>query len=309
MKRFVFAKYHPCVQLAHLYEHLFVDAVSEALYQRKQYKFLDYAINGATYESGVIIISAEAYTAAAQQFLERLTTVKADLGKEASGYMPVARALSQLLAEESEALFVDDTEAIIHELRQLDGELWQNLDDLQQLPPQTLKQIEANDLIYAVNQPAKPPRKVVLQFIYEDYNPKLLPLWYQFAHFLSLSIGQRICHNFWAYFSQETIELKGKSAKLACTFLLNSQAQANASAKDILQAAQKILPEFTTDEIKKRFIAYLQSASYSDNPFAAPNEDQILRDTGILIGAAGWREIAAAQNIEHLLEKLKINAS
>lgn len=307
MKRFIFAKYHPCVQLAHLYEHLFVDAVSEALYQRKQYKFLDYAINGAAYESGVIIISAEAYTAAAQQFLERLTTVKANLGKEASGYMPVARALSQLLAEESEALFVDDTEAIIHELRQLDGELWQNLDDLQQLPPQTLKQIEANDLIYAVDQPVKPPRKVVLQFIYDNYGLELLPLWCQFAHFLSLSIGQKICHNFWAYFSHETTELQDKSAKLDCTFLLNLQTQANAN--DILQAARKILPEFTTDEIKKRFIAYLQSASFSDNPFAAPNEDQILRDTGILIGAAGWREIAAAQNIEHLLEKLKINAS
>ena len=69
------------------------------------------------------------------------------------------------------------------------------------------------------------------------------------------------------------------------------------------------MPELTTDEIKKRFIAYLQAASYSDNPFAAPNEDRILRDTGIPIGAAGWREIATAQNIEHLLEKLKINAS
>lgn len=220
--------------------------------------------------------------------------------------MPVARALSQLLAEESEALFVGDTEAIIHELKRLDCELWQNLDDIQQLPPQKLKQIEANDLIYAVDQPAKPPRKVVLQFIYDNYSLELLPLWHQFAHFLSLSIGQKICHNFWAYFSHETTELQDKSAKLDCTFLLNLQTQANAN--DILQAARKILPEFTTDEIKKRFIAYLQSASYSDNPFTAPNEDQILRDTGILIGAAGWREIATAQNIKHLSEKLQINA-
>lgn len=308
MKRFVFAKYYPCVQLAHLYEHLFVDAVSEALYQQKQYKFLDYAINGATYESGVIIVSAETYTAKAQQFLEQLKTTKVDLGEAASGYAPVARALSQLLAEEPEALFVGDTEAIIHELRRLDCESWQNLDNVQQLPPQTLKQIEASDLIYAVDQPAKPPRKVVLQFIYENYNLELLPLWHQFTHFLSLSIGQRICHDFWAYFSHKTVELKGGSAKLDCAFLLNPQTQPNASAKDILRAARKILPEFTTDEIKKRFIAYLQAASYSSNPFAAPNEDQILRDTGILTGAAGWRKIATAQNIEYVLEKLQINA-
>lgn len=306
MKHFAIVKYHPCVQLAHLYEHLFVGTVSEVLYQQGQYKFLDYAINGETYESGVIIISAESYTATTQHFLEQLTTIKIDLGEDKSGYMPATRALSQLISEEPLALFVGDADKIIHELKKLDLEPWQNLDDVQQLPPKTPVQPETNSLIYTVDQPAKPPHEVILRFAYVDYETELLTLWHQFTHFLSLSIGQKICHDFHAYFSRSAVKLETDSAVLECTFLLNPLAHPNTNPEDILPVARNILSELSADDIRNRFIKYLQNTSYSNNHFAAPNENQILCDTGILVGAAGWRQIATLQNLEHILGNLHI---
>lgn len=311
MKRFILTKYHPCVQLAHLYEHLFIDMVSERLYKQKRYKLLDYAINGTTYRSGVIIISAEAYTESTRQFFKQLVTMKTDLDKEQPGYLPIARALSQLIAEESDALFIGDTETIISELKKIDDSPWQNLDDVYQLPPRPIKhkQSQVNNLIYAIDQPAKPPHKITLQFVYKNYNTESLPLWHQFMNFLSLSIGQRICHDFCAYFSRKTVKLRGESAILNCTFLLNSQSQAGKIAEDFLYTAKKTLPELTTDDVKKRFATYLQTASYSNNPSAAPNEDQILRDIGVAIGRVGWQKIATVKNLELILEKLHIQCN
>ena len=67
MKHFTLVKHHPCTQLAHLYEHLFVTTVADYLYRHGQYKLLDYALNGATYDSGVIILSLRNVTQKHQQ--------------------------------------------------------------------------------------------------------------------------------------------------------------------------------------------------------------------------------------------------
>lgn len=38
MKHLAIVKYHPCAQLAHLYEHLLVTTVADYLYRHGQYK-------------------------------------------------------------------------------------------------------------------------------------------------------------------------------------------------------------------------------------------------------------------------------
>lgn len=118
MKHFTLVKHHPCTQLAHLYKHLFVTTVADYLYRHGQYKLLDYALNGATYDSGVIIISAECYAKTSAKLLQDLAMMKTDFGK-APFYLPISRALSQIIAEEPEAIFIGDVDTIIGELRLL----------------------------------------------------------------------------------------------------------------------------------------------------------------------------------------------
>lgn len=82
MKYFTIVKYHPCVQLAHAYEHLFVSTITEYLYQHNRYKLLDYSLNGETYESGIIVINGECYNNESEKLLNNIATMKADLGSE-----------------------------------------------------------------------------------------------------------------------------------------------------------------------------------------------------------------------------------
>lgn len=123
MKHFTLVKHHPCTQLAHLYEHLFIATVADQLYRHGQYKLLDYALNGTTYDSGAIIISAEYYNKASMELLKGFATMKADLGK-APCHLPISRALSQITAEESEAIFVGDIAMIIDNLKMLSDQPW-----------------------------------------------------------------------------------------------------------------------------------------------------------------------------------------
>lgn len=75
MKHFTLVKHHPCAQLAHLYKHLFVTTV----YHHRQYNLLGYAPNGTTYDSGVIIISAECYTKKSAELLQGLAVMEQKL--------------------------------------------------------------------------------------------------------------------------------------------------------------------------------------------------------------------------------------
>ena len=113
MKYFTIVKYHPCVQLAHAYEHLFVSTVTEYLYQHNRYKLLDYSLNGETYESGVIVINGECYNNESEKLLNNIATMKADLESEKSGYLPVAQAISQIGAEDKYVENLINTSGVI----------------------------------------------------------------------------------------------------------------------------------------------------------------------------------------------------
>ena len=202
MKHFTLAKYHPCAQLSHLCEHLFVATVADYLYCHEQYKLLDYALNGATYGSGVIIISAKCYNKTSAELLQDLAAMKADFG-EAPFYLPTSRALSQIIAEEPEVIFIGDVDTIIGELRLLDDQPWQELDSVELLPKDAHRNKKLLDLIYVTDQPAAKLRKIKLQLQFSNQSIELRILWRELVHFLNLSIGQKVCQEFGAYFADE----------------------------------------------------------------------------------------------------------
>ena len=45
MKRITMVKHHPCTQLAHLYEHMFLATAVEFMYQQGQYQLIDYMLD------------------------------------------------------------------------------------------------------------------------------------------------------------------------------------------------------------------------------------------------------------------------
>lgn len=305
MKYFTFVKYHPCEQLAHLYEHLFVSTITEYLYSHSQYKLLDYSLNGETYESGIVMIYGACYSPKAERLLENIISMKINLSNEKPSYTPVARAISQLCAEESQKLFIGNPDMIIRELELLDNKPWQNLDSVDILPKNTTNDKDLTDLIYETDQPADKKPILKLQLQVDNQPVELRVLWRELARFISLSIGQKICRDFGVYYSKESVKNNNASEMSTSIFSISPHAQ-KVNLKEVAATAKQALNKIITSNVLNRFSDYLSSLSYTNNPCAAPDSCQIAREFGIIIGAAGWEKLATTENIAKVLRATRI---
>lgn len=266
---------------------------------------MDYALNGATYDSGVIIISAECYAKTSAKLLQELAMMKTDFGK-APFYLPISRALSQIIAEEPEAIFIGDVDTIIGELRLLDDQPWQDLDSVELLPKDVHGDKKLLDLMYTTDQPAVKPRKIKLQLQFSDPSIELRMLWRELVRFLNLSIGQKVCQEFGTYFTDESVKDSASSTTVVSTFLVNSHILPATKIEEIAASVKHTLETITMPEVLQRFADYLSLASYSSNPHAAPDEDRLLREFGAILGSAGWKKIANVENLTKVLQATRI---
>lgn len=302
MKYFTIVKYHPCVQLAHAYEHLFVSTVTEYLYQHNRYKLLDYSLNGETYESGVIVINGECYNNESEKLLNNIATMKADLGSGKSGYLPVAQAISQIGAEEPNMLYISSPEEVIKELKKLNTKSWKNIDSVSLLPDTKAINEDVVDLIYPTNQLSNVNSPLELNIEIKDQPMEICALWYELARFIGLSVGQKICHNFSTYFSGEHVNNDGATMTYTATFSVNRHSQPEISLEEVTLLSRKTINEIITPNVLMRFSTYLSSASYSHNPHFAPDISYTAHNLGVLIGSQGWKNIATSDNMKKILQ-------
>lgn len=305
MKCFTLVKHHPCTQLAHLYEHLFVSAITEYLYNHGQYKLLDYSLNGETYESGIVMICGECYSTETEYLLENIANMKVSLSDKNPGHIPVSQAMSQLYAEESQKLFVKNPDMIIRELELLDNKPWQNLDSVDILPKNTTNNKDLTDLIYETDQPADKKPVLKLQLQVDNQPVELRVLWRELARFISLSIGQKICRDFGVYYSKESMKNTGISVVSTSIFSVSPHTQ-KVNLKEVAATAKQALNKTITSNVLNRFSDYLSSLSYTNNPCAAPDSCQIAREFGIIIGAVGWEKLATTENLVKVLKTTHI---
>lgn len=305
MKHLAIVKHHPCAQLAHLYEHLFVSTITEYLYNHGQYKLLDYSLNGETYESGIVIICGECYSTEAEYLLENIANMKVSLSDKNPGYIPVSQAMSQICAEESQKLFVKDPDMIIRELELLDNKPWQDLYSVDILPKSTTNNKSLTDLIYETDQPADKKPVLKLQLQIDNQPVELRVLWRELARFISLSIGQKICRDFGVYYSKESVKNNDASVVSTSIFSVSPHTQ-EIDMKEVAAIAKQALDKVITPNVLNRFSDYLTSLSYTNNPYAAPDSCQIAQEFGIIIGAAGWKKLATTENLAKALKATHI---
>ena len=220
--------------------------------------------------------------------------------------MPISRALSQIIAEEPEAIFIGDVDTIIGELRLLDDQPWQELDSVELLPKDAHGDKKLLDLMYTTDQPAVKPRKIKLQLHLSDPSIELRMLWRELVRFLNLSIGQKVCQEFGTYFTDESVKDSANSTTVVSIFLVNSHILPATKIEEIAASVKHTLETITMPEVLQRFANYLSLASYSANPHAAPDEDRILREFGAILGSAGWKKIASVENLTKVLQATRI---
>lgn len=232
--------------------------------------------------------------------------IKTSFG-EHPAYLPISQALSQIVAEGPEKLFVGDTDMVIDELKKLDGQSWQDLDSIDLLPKDIHKNNSLRDLIYFTDRPAVRPNKIELQLQFRDQSIELRMLWRELTRFLSLSIGQNICQNFGAYFADEHTKDNENLTTVSNTFLVSPHILPKVNMEEISNNIRHTLKTITEPEILNRFANYLSLTSYKSNPNTAPNEDRLLREFGAVMGSTGWKRVATVENLIKVLQATQIS--
>ena len=124
---------------------------------------------------------------------------------------------------------------------------------------------------------------------------------------MNLSIGQRVCQEFGAYFAHEDARDSANSTTVISTFLINPRIMPITQIEEITASVKYTLETITKLEVMQRFANYLSLASYSSNPHAAPDEDRLIREFGAILGSAGWKKIASVENLTKVLRATQIS--
>ncbi len=299
MKNLTLIKQHPCVQLGHLYEHLFMRELNKFFYERNLFKHLDYAATGTTYEQGGIIsVDVELYTEQTLVFEQELQHIPIDFGPH---NQTVSLELARMSAEKEDKLYITDKQLVLSMLQELDNTPWLHIDTINQID--TTKIRHKFDPIYTTNIPQTKPRQLhVTLNLDEEFaknNRQVAPLFNLIARIYALAFESQLAAHFGFYGD----DLDGRPRPLTVRRKLVALRQytADIDMSTLTQLASSVSKYVFSSEVIDRIARSLRNTNYRDDILSAQSIDRIITETGVLTGSAGWRAIATAKNINDIL--------
>ena len=251
MRHFTLIKYHPCVQLAHLYEHLVTMAVNQRLYTQNAFKYLDYSVNSATNRDGLITVDVEVYTTQPDRLTPTFFQDTSINLSVSSRELPIA--LQQIIAEEPYRLYIADTDDVLRELTALHRQHWE-------LSPVLIKrnnQPSATlDCIYMTDQLKVPTDLIKISYILNDSTPELTILHNIFSRFLLLSVTGQLIYQFGYYGKNIAIQPNQTSAVL----LTSDDTAIAVNLGRLTTIIRNTIKKLIVPEVLRRFIT-----SFHDN--------------------------------------------
>ncbi len=296
MKNIVLIKQHPCVQLGHLYEHLFLRAVNEFFYRQGLYKALDYAAHGTTFEEGgVITVDIELYSDEAVAQTSAIEQLHIDFGDENKN---VLLALYQIGAEEEWTVGITDGQKVLDELILLDQQRWQSIDELTVIDTRTIRR--KNPPIYLTVDRQPKPRKLHVSLKHDkELNALQAALFNSVSRVLLLTVTNKIVEQYGFYAG----ELRGTPSPLSVTseLLVFPILWKDIDIDEVLISAEKVLNQMITPTTIERIAHDVGVVDYLDHSRLAPDFERILNQTRVIVGAAGWNSIATPDEIGAIL--------
>lgn len=301
MKNTILIKNHKSVQLAHLYEHLFLMQLNEWLYSKGLFKWIDYHLNGSTFEEGSIVtVDFKAYSSKAIELMNDIEKIRIPIDQDS-----ITKALLQISAEEEYELCISDSQKLLKELMQLDENPWSHLDEVVFIDTK-LNRRQASP-IYLTDSKSKKPSvlKISLDFNnqHASNNRESVAVFNLLARMILMSSTYLIAKNTGSYQAEQFSEADG--ARLTTELHFSKLT----SFSDHNYCVEFIRDSF--DYMKKngmfdRVADYFDTISYQDNPHEAPNFELALADTKVLMGSKGWAQFSDVMKIDKILMNVDI---
>lgn len=304
MRNLTLIKSHPNVQLAHLYEHLFVRQIDDYFYTHHLFEPVDYLSRGATYEqAGIVTVDIDFYSDAAWSRRDAVTDLHVDLGENTKN---VSQALYQIEAEEPEQLYITDKQQVLDELTKLDSQPWQTLEDYTLFDTKgTRRRFEP---IYLTNQPQIKKRTIQTTLTLDDQflyvHRELAPLFNVVGRYILHATDDRVTAHFGFYSG----ELSGTAKPLTVSNDMFSIPHKHrpVDVDEVLRLSCDTAHYMLSETVITRIAHELQGITYETSFDSAPDIRRLLLETGVLIGTQGWRQIATPENIRRVLSHTSI---
>lgn len=295
MRSVTLIKGHPSVQIAHLYEHLFVMRAKDLFFMKGLYKGLDYWITGTTFEQGGLVkVSYDLYSDAAIALEGDIQKILLDLENTTQ----ISRALSQIVAEEPFVLRITNKQLLLKELSKLNNKPWVIDDEVEAIDTKNIR-LRNTHIYLAAEEQVKPrvlKTTVSLDPVFANDNHILLPLFNIFSRWLIFTPDDVIAdsNGFYSgdiYGSAKTFSVFGE-------LLIAPHLSKVIDLEVLYKTAKDIMVEMLSpDTLTKLSLDIQDSTAKETDSSIMPDRDRILIQTGIYIGLGKLKELASAENL------------
>jgi hypothetical protein len=302
MKRLTLVKTSNNHNIAHLYEHIFCNQLEKLFIKNRLINYLDYHYDARTYYGGFIHIQILLFTPAAERVIGQLEQCNPSFDEHTT------RMAELEIMAEKQARAVGDLKKIVKSLQALHVTPWQHIDEVGVINTQDIR--HASRVLRFYDAPrsdfrllsctaslarepdltlevARPLFRITTDTILNNLTLMLTRDYAYFGYDKSWGYTSSSPRNVRKYrvYKQQVVQL----------------VTITESYEDLIQTILK-------DRLVEKILAYIGDASY-EQPFGAPDELELYENSGLLVGGAGWREIATPENIMKILHSVDLTLS
>lgn len=283
--------------------------VDDFFYENRLFPYLDYAITGRSLHA-VVYVEVDLYTEDAKKLAPKLPNLKImlderildvailQLGSElqrAFGMAGQGNAVKKMLAEE---------------LHVLDAQSWKNIDDVAVIDPRKMKLVPGS--FYDLNDKKENlTKKVDISYIVDDSFAKdhkeLLPLYISITKLMSANTTASLWRQFGFCPDSVSYSPENHTTKTVQTFRMVESLKVD--LEDVRQVVSEALSDLYQEKAFSRLISALSRAASSKPDCLFPDPYTLYKQTDIIIGAKGWKQIATKENCKIILTAMEVTVT
>ncbi len=296
MNRIILVKTCNELELAHVYEHLYLSALSALFKERKLLDYLDYRWHGETHHGGYIYIYVALVTPQAQKLAAELACLDLSFAWES-----VIDAVAEVEAE-SKKRIGGNNKVALQELKKLHAQPWQTIDEFTYFDSKNMRR--SRKIFWDSDQDAHTKilkSEFILDNTFVEENRIQLPLFRSVVRTLEDNVTHDLVREFNYY------RLEGESTVYNKSTTKEGVAyRVRAKRDDHLENELDIYKMSITWALEQNFISklvlFMQNRRQQGKELIGPDEVDIYKACGIFMGDKGWRETATEANIREIMK-------
>ena len=298
-KEYYFVKPTKAVQLGHLYEHLVMIEVVNALKNHGLYEHVDYSVVGKVYRGGMIYIDCSLYTELSLDFAKLMRNIKIDYDK----WLDIA--ISMIHAEHRNEPKLDDRETVIRHLKTLHAKPWTELDNLGIVDASEFedkpKAIESDDK--SIEKVKVDKLSLTVRLNNHQQNAAIGVLSSQVLKIVQLNAGEEISNQFGLFSYYDYFDVNEKQCKLTNVYIVGN---IKPDIKKCLETSISMYETLKENGVFERLLNQLQNLDLAKNAELFPNFENNYERTMVFVGSKGWKEAATKENLNAILNDLTL---